>query len=125
MPPQIPRCEAAGPRPEYGDDVRRRVDREKREWRELHERRLRGRVEALAETRAQAAAELRRAGEQRRREKREARARARRSAEADLEEVRALIEEVRLPKSPGALRRPRLAVQGRRSRESAAPAAVK
>ena len=123
VPPQIPRCEAARPRPEYGDDVRRRADREKREWRELHERRLRGRVEALAETRAQAAAELRRAGEQRRREKREARARARRSAEADLEEVRALIEEVRLPKSPGALRRPRLAAQGRRSRESAAPAA--
>ena len=123
VPPQIPRREAARPRPEYGDDVRRRADREKREWRELHERRLRGRAEALADSRAQAAAELRRAGEQRRREKREARARARRSAEADLEDVRALIEELRLPKSPGAFRRSRLAAQGYRSRASTAPAA--
>ena len=123
VPPQIPRREAARPRPEYGDDVRRRAAREKREWRERHERRRRGRVEALAEAQAQAAAEMRRVGEQRRREKREARERARQSAQADLEAVRALIEEVRLPKSPVSLRRPRPAAQECRPQVSAAPAA--
>ena len=100
MPP-LPRREPPGPRPEYVYDARVSAAREKREWREQHERRQQGRVAELAQAREEAAAEMRRAGVRRRREKREARARARKTAEAELSEVQALLEEVQVPSCRG------------------------
>ena len=96
MPP-LPRREPPVPRPEYIYDAQAGAAREKREWRQQHERRQKGRLAELAQANEQAAAEMRRAGLRRRREKREARARARKTAEAELGEVQALLEEVEVP----------------------------
>jgi len=95
--PPLPRREPPVPRPEYIYDAQAGAAREKREWRQQHERRQKGRLAELAQANEQAAAEMRRAGLRRRREKREARARARKTAEAELGEVQALLEEVEVP----------------------------